>query len=188
MNKLDKQAFVPALERRLFLCRFIPPHLRFHSLSRVPQDNKVRGSIRRIVSKGISPRVDAWFWSRGRNGAVSGPVKPKTNSVDFSAVSIRCLSKWLVGSKESPHSGKAGVSRRECRGVPPYKSPLRTAFARPSCRLSSASAMAFTPSLAWARKRVQRKHPACPPWQAPRSPRVRSSSRIHGRLRRGSPG
>ena len=54
MSKYGNLASVPALGRRLFLCRFTPFHLRFRDLLPVFQDGKVRGGIRRNGSKDLS--------------------------------------------------------------------------------------------------------------------------------------
>ena len=54
VSKNDFLASVPSLERRLFLCRFTPFHLRFRHLLPVFQDNKARGGIRGNGSKDLS--------------------------------------------------------------------------------------------------------------------------------------
>lgn len=54
VSKYDNRASVPALGRRLFLCRFTPFHLRFRHLLPVFQDGKVRGGIRGNGRKDLS--------------------------------------------------------------------------------------------------------------------------------------
>ena len=53
VSKNDFLASVPSLERRLFLCRFTPFHLRFRDLLPVFQDGKALGGIRRNGSKDL---------------------------------------------------------------------------------------------------------------------------------------
>ena len=54
VSENDFLASVPSLERRLFLCRFTPFHLRFRDLLPVFQDGKARGGIRGNGSKDLS--------------------------------------------------------------------------------------------------------------------------------------
>ena len=54
VSKSDFLASVPSLERRLFLCRFTPFHLRFRHLLPVFQGSKALGGIRRNGSKDLS--------------------------------------------------------------------------------------------------------------------------------------
>ena len=54
VSKYGNLASVPALGRRLFLCRFTPFHLRFRDLLPVFQDDKARGGIMRNGSKDLS--------------------------------------------------------------------------------------------------------------------------------------
>ena len=74
VSKNDFLASVPSLERRLFLCRFTPFHLRFSDLLPVFRDNKARGGIRRNGSKDLS-RVSgrAVFVPEGQTGPFQGP-------------------------------------------------------------------------------------------------------------------
>ncbi len=66
-------------------------------------------------------RIDAPFGPRGPNGAVSGPVKLKSNSMGIFAVSVRRFPRWLMGSKES---------RRLNENVYPEEKPRCTAVYR----------------------------------------------------------
>ena len=54
VSKYDNLSSVPALGRRLFLCRFTLFHLRFRDLLPVFRDSKVRGGIRRNGSNDLS--------------------------------------------------------------------------------------------------------------------------------------
>ena len=54
VSKNDFLASVPSLERRLFLCRFTPFHLRFRDLLPVFRDSKARGGIQGNGSKDLS--------------------------------------------------------------------------------------------------------------------------------------
>ena len=74
VSKYDNRASVPALGRRLFLCRFTPFHLRFRHLLPVFQDGKARGGIRGNGSKDllqVSGR--AVFVPEGETGPLRGP-------------------------------------------------------------------------------------------------------------------
>lgn len=64
MSKLNYRASVPMLEWRLFLCLFIPFHLRFRHLLPVFQDDKAWGGIRRNGSKDSFPRRTRWRLDR----------------------------------------------------------------------------------------------------------------------------
>ena len=67
-------ASIPALGRRLFLCRFTPIHLRFRHLLFVFQDSRARGGIRENRGKNLS-RVGgrAIFVPEGETGPFLGP-------------------------------------------------------------------------------------------------------------------
>ena len=74
VSKYDNLASVPALGRRLFLCRFTPFHLRFRYLLPVFQDNKARGGIRRNGSKDLSQvSRRSIFVPEGETGLFRGP-------------------------------------------------------------------------------------------------------------------
>ena len=53
VGEYDNLASVPVMERRLFLYRFTPFHLRFRYLLPVFRDGKERGGIRRNGSKDL---------------------------------------------------------------------------------------------------------------------------------------
>ena len=54
---------------------------------------------------------------RGRNEAVSGTVKLKSNSTGIFTVSVRRFPRWLMGSKESRRLNENGNNQGKCRSV-----------------------------------------------------------------------
>ena len=73
VSKLDDQASVPVLGRRLFLCRFTPFHLQFCHLLPVFQDSKALGGIRGNGSKDLSQVSGrAVFVPKGEKGPFRG--------------------------------------------------------------------------------------------------------------------
>ena len=74
VSKYGNLASVPALGRRLFLCRFTPFHLRFRDLLPVFRDSKARGGIRRNGSNDLSQVSGrAVFVPEGEAGPLRGP-------------------------------------------------------------------------------------------------------------------